>query len=135
MELHLQKNGVLLGSTNADDYSKVGFWKAFVMAKEQSNIAITGNGAIDGQGRALSLRLDSLFYVGEIDSVNYSLPHRRPKPRTRPQLIELSSCKNITVKNVLLKNAACWVQMYDNCLLYTSPSPRDATLSRMPSSA
>ena len=24
---------------------------------------------------------------------------------------------------------------YYNCLLYTSPSPRDATLSRMPSSA
>ena len=24
---------------------------------------------------------------------------------------------------------------HDNCLLYTSPSPRDATLSRMPSSA
>ena len=24
---------------------------------------------------------------------------------------------------------------YENCLLYTSPSPRDATLSRMPSSA
>ena len=26
-------------------------------------------------------------------------------------------------------------KMYDDCLLYTSPSPRDATLSRMPSSA
>ena len=25
--------------------------------------------------------------------------------------------------------------VYQNCLLYTSPSPRDATLSRMPSSA
>ena len=25
--------------------------------------------------------------------------------------------------------------LYNNCLLYTSPSPRDATLSRMPSSA
>ena len=25
--------------------------------------------------------------------------------------------------------------MIDDCLLYTSPSPRDATLSRMPSSA
>ena len=24
---------------------------------------------------------------------------------------------------------------YESCLLYTSPSPRDATLSRMPSSA
>ena len=29
---------------------------------------------------------------------------------------------------------AKYVQFY-NCLLYTSPSPRDATLSRMPSSA
>ena len=27
------------------------------------------------------------------------------------------------------------VVLYENCLLYTSPSPRDATLSRMPSSA
>ena len=27
------------------------------------------------------------------------------------------------------------VQTLSNCLLYTSPSPRDATLSRMPSSA
>ena len=27
------------------------------------------------------------------------------------------------------------VGQYNNCLLYTSPSPRDATLSRMPSSA
>ena len=26
-------------------------------------------------------------------------------------------------------------EIYDSCLLYTSPSPRDATLSRMPSSA
>ena len=28
-----------------------------------------------------------------------------------------------------------FVSYYDYCLLYTSPSPRDATLSRMPSSA
>ena len=26
-------------------------------------------------------------------------------------------------------------EVYNRCLLYTSPSPRDATLSRMPSSA
>ena len=26
-------------------------------------------------------------------------------------------------------------EVFSNCLLYTSPSPRDATLSRMPSSA
>jgi len=27
------------------------------------------------------------------------------------------------------------ILLFENCLLYTSPSPRDATLSRMPSSA
>ena len=27
------------------------------------------------------------------------------------------------------------ISSYEGCLLYTSPSPRDATLSRMPSSA
>ena len=31
--------------------------------------------------------------------------------------------------------AAGWVDEVMDCLLYTSPSPRDATLSRMPSSA
>ena len=30
---------------------------------------------------------------------------------------------------------ATWIRMLMTCLLYTSPSPRDATLSRMPSSA
>ena len=34
-----------------------------------------------------------------------------------------------------LKNAGWDIITYIPCLLYTSPSPRDATLSRMPSSA
>ena len=34
------------------------------------------------------------------------------------------------VEEIHFFGAGCW-----NCLLYTSPSPRDATLSRMPSSA
>ena len=33
------------------------------------------------------------------------------------------------------ENARYLISKYINCLLYTSPSPRDATLSRMPSSA
>ena len=28
-----------------------------------------------------------------------------------------------------------WAELYQGCLLYTSPSPRDGLLSRMPSSA
>ena len=36
---------------------------------------------------------------------------------------------------VVMKVMRNHVGQYVNCLLYTSPSPRDATLSRMPSSA
>ena len=35
----------------------------------------------------------------------------------------------------LARNGVRFDQFYNACLLYTSPSPRDATLSRMPSSA
>ena len=47
--------------------------------------------------------------------------------------------KAITASARQLKGAARWLTNYPSrvyiCLLYTSPSPRDATLSRMPSSA
>ena len=36
---------------------------------------------------------------------------------------------------ILFSPACASFDQYLNCLLYTSPSPRDATLSRMPSSA
>ena len=40
----------------------------------------------------------------------------------------------ISCMNNLRQMSFSWT-MYTDCLLYTSPSPRDATLSRMPSSA
>ena len=42
---------------------------------------------------------------------------------------------NTELKNVLGEKAVSGVQLYNNCLLYTSPSPRDKRQSRMPSSA
>ena len=42
------------------------------------------------------------------------------------------------IENLLSKNSQLReinLVQFKNCLLYTSPSPRDATLSRMPSSA
>ena len=46
--------------------------------------------------------------------------------------ITLIMCVALTTV-VTLSNL--FVSLIRNCLLYTSPSPRDATLSRMPSSA
>ena len=52
------------------------------------------------------------------------------------KLIDLKEYKN--KKAILLVNTASYcgfTKQYNDCLLYTSPSPRDAQLSRMPSSA
>ena len=45
--------------------------------------------------------------------------------------LETLEYKNLIAQAVVTMNSA----LNRNCLLYTSPSPRDATLSRMPSSA
>ena len=60
--------------------------------------------------------------------------------RTRPRNVQsLTGSKDLQMVNVTLrvlfypnKQELPWIY---TCLLYTSPSPRDATLSRMPSSA
>ncbi len=115
VELHLLENAVLLGSTDPDHYVKLNRWKALVMAEGQNNIAITGRGEIDGQGRQLALHIDSLFHAGQIDSIDYNFIEMRPQHYIRPQLIEFVNCKSIIVRNVTLKNAACWVQTHDLC--------------------
>ena len=45
----------------------------------------------------------------------------------------IADCKSIAGDDLVIMSDLC-VDEY-TCLLYTSPSPRDATLSRMPSSA
>jgi polygalacturonase len=115
VELHLEEKAVLLGSTNRDHYLKLNRWLSLILADNQNNISITGIGKIDGQGRRLALNIDSLFYIGQLDSSDYNFPDKRPSHFVRPQLLEFVNCKNIVVKNVTLLNAACWVQTYDQC--------------------
>ena len=58
-------------------------------------------------------------------------------------LCKCDLCQNLLVRTVMLQGCqhafclGCLVLKFEGktCLLYTSPSPRDATLSRMPSSA
>lgn len=115
VELHLVDRAVLLGSTNPDHYSKLNRWKALILADGQSNISLSGTGQINGQGRRLALHIDSLFYIGQLDSTRYDLVHRRPKEPMRPQLIEFVNCRNVKVSSITLLNASCWVQTYERC--------------------
>jgi Glycosyl hydrolases family 28 len=120
VELHLEKNAVLLGSTHPEDYIQlhnntcVGY-KALVLAYDAHDIALTGKGALDGQGARLARNIDSLFYIGKIDSVQYELQERRPKWFLRPQVIQFMNCNNVQITDITVKNSACWVQTYVLC--------------------
>lgn len=115
VELYLAKGAVLLGSTDPADYRRLNRWKALVMADGAEDIGIGGPGLIDGQGRQLALHIDSLFHVGRLDSADYNFVERRPIHYIRPQLIEFVGCRRIRIADVTLRNAACWVQTYDQC--------------------
>ena len=115
VELYLEPNAILLGSTNPDHYIKLNRWLALILAYGQNHISISGEGEIDGQGRALALHIDSLFYAGKIDSAQYNFVEMRPSHFIRPQLIELVSCSQVEISGITLRNAACWVQTYDRC--------------------
>ena len=123
VEFHLAEGAVLLGSTDPDDYFRINRWLALVMADGATDIALTGPGEIDGRGRALALHLDSLFYAGQIDSAMYNFVEVRPKYLIRPQLVEFVGCTRVRVRDITLRNAACWVQTYDQC--------RDVVLERV----
>ena len=65
--------------------------------------------------------------------VSNAFTMRSPEIRTREQAMSLKG-KQLFVPRSALPDPDD-DDFYYTCLLYTSPSPRDATLSRMPSSA
>ena len=52
----------------------------------------------------------------------------------KKKLLNCHKCNSVKVEKSIMAPQLI-SQNFKNCLLYTSPSPRDATLSRMPSSA
>ncbi|HZL09687.1 MAG TPA: glycoside hydrolase family 28 protein [Prolixibacteraceae bacterium] len=124
VEIHLQKNAFLLGSTDPSQYKSLKRWKALILAEEQTNICISGKGTIDGQGRRLALNIDSLYYFGKLDPQHYNLRRKRPNEDMRPQIINFGSCKNLKITGITIKNSSSWVQTYDKCRNLTVDSVR-----------
>lgn len=113
VELHFEKDAVLLGSTDPGHYHKLTEYVdpnvkqdnsmlALIMAEGQRDIAITGHGMIDGQGRELALQIDSLL-------------GRRPNELARPKLLLFKNCRNITLKQMNMRNSACWGLSFELC--------------------
>ena len=84
-------------------------------------------GTLQELGHNLSTKLDGLLLP--IMSKLMTL-HQLGMTASHPAV----SCVEVLDFNPNTPSGYYWLEASD-CLLYTSPSPRDATLSRMPSSA
>ena len=95
--LQLDKNAVVLGSTNAADYRNIDpfiagdgvpLGYALIVAEGAHRVAIEGAGTIDGRGK--ELRATQTRYT------------------VRPFLMRWLHCTNVTVKDVHLTNPGAW---------------------------
>jgi len=109
--LHLLEGAVLLGTLSPLDYDRQGLM-ALILCHDQENIGITGDGVIDGQGREVAKNVAALVHKGLIKD---AFRNDRPEVPIRPMLIYFRSCKNIFITGITMRNAAAWVQTYDQC--------------------
>lgn len=101
--LRLARGAVLLGSTNLADYPptipKIRSYtdnyvrQSLIYGEGLEDVAITGSGAIDGQGAAFKTKA----YL------------------RRPYVIRLVSCRHVLIEGITLRNSAMWMQHYLAC--------------------
>jgi polygalacturonase len=107
--LVLEKNARLLGSVELADYPKTTvnfrFWgdtwvyQSLIVAHNIDNITIEGQGIIDGRGSAFPV----------------TTTKKPDRYRNRPYLLWFAECKNVTVRDIELRNSAMWMQSYIRC--------------------
>lgn len=109
--LQLEEGAVLLGSTNPFDYDRIGN-AALIHARDVDNVGITGKGMIDGQGRILANNSIQNVQKGLVEDI---LKYDRTRESIRPMIIYFHSSTNVNIKDITLKNSACWLQTYERC--------------------
>jgi len=87
-------------------------WYSLLLGDKLTDVAITGQGVIDGQGAALAQDVLDMVKRGEI-----KIPAKgwRPSETERPEILELNNCHRIRIEGVTIKNGCCWIQTYRNC--------------------
>ncbi len=111
VKLCIEEGSRLLGSTELGDYEEhiaarrtvmdtnMGMNQSLIYAEACENISICGKGIIDGQGT-------QKHFSGQ------ETVHGTPG---RPFLMRIIDCSNVYIKDITLKDAACWMQNYLNC--------------------
>lgn len=121
VELHLQKGAVLKGSTAEADYNRTDeFPENFASVPEEwsgshlllglrlENIAITGEGTIDGSGPAFFREFPD--YASLFPGYKYGLKlHTIDREWFRPgPVIALFQCRNVRIEGITLTDTPCW---------------------------
>lgn len=135
VELRVDEGATLLGSTNPAHYRSIAMigrpnspkqddnsQLALIAAFSASNIAITGHGTIDGQGRQLALTIDSLHHAGVAVDPNYGYEKMRPSELMRPKLVRISTCSDVTFSGVTFRSSAAWGLSFELCSQLTLDS-------------
>jgi len=118
VELFVSPAAVLLGSTKRTDYGTVRA-SALIVAENQHHISIAGGGTIDGRGREVVVDVDRMLKEGTLQDPQWQTANpwgqKRSAEFNRPHLLTFKNCDHVTIKGVLFKDAACWVQTYKEC--------------------
>ncbi len=93
--LHLEKGATLLAKKDAEKDYQATQGHAFILADGVDNVAITGEGVIDGRGRN--------FAPGSL------------KVLQQPRLVWFRDCRNASVKGVTLQNGRRWSCYFERC--------------------
>uniref|UniRef100_UPI003216302A glycosyl hydrolase family 28 protein n=1 Tax=uncultured Draconibacterium sp. TaxID=1573823 RepID=UPI003216302A len=104
--IELKEGAVLVAAPSVYDYDGPEDKNALIWADKQDNIGIVGKGVIEGQGTAV------------LESINRQLEKgylKEDVAKTRPELIFMKGCNNITVDGLNLKDACGNVQSFDGC--------------------
>ena len=98
-------------------------------------ISIPSNSKYTIESKSMKLFLNSFFnksYEMQSEVINMLTKRISKKCNSEVKIVSKSSFKTFDRNNFTNKSG---LLVYKGCLLYTSPSPRDGLLSRMPSSA
>ncbi|MDR0541692.1 MAG: polygalacturonase [Dysgonamonadaceae bacterium] len=92
--LHLQAGAILSGSKNIADYPDKDRRKALIFAENVKNIALTGEGEINGNGGAFT---------------------QKNNAPNRPTLILFFDCEKVNVNGIKMSNSGFWTFRFVRC--------------------
>lgn len=107
VELCLERKAVLRAVCDVDqwrDPANPENLQAFITAIDQNNFSITGDGKIDGDGRNLCHKLDSLHYIGQWKPWN----ENTHQPNGRPHLVNTIRCNGVKYTGTTFSRSASW---------------------------